>query len=146
MEVKTIEVYTLWHEEQQCELTMTLGRIVEINNNTAWRWKLQGKHIPFPVRSNTWFEGFQPGVMIQYMRNCGYEVDAIVNMCTGKAHLFNRRTTHEPNAEFRRYICMLVRRHDCAPMAACIVAHAFDISLYEANHLVTKWLTTAAGL
>lgn len=141
MEVKTIEVYTLWNEERQCELTMTLGRVAEINNNTAWRWKLQGKHIPFPVRSNTWFEGFQSGVMIEYMRKCGYEVDAIVNMCTGKAHVFNRRVKNEPDALFKANMATLARQSYANRQNAIVATrHAFGYALDEAAAKIDDWI------
>ena len=94
MEVKIIKVFTLWHEERQCELTMTLGCVTNIKGNKAWRWKLQGKYIPFPVRSNTWFEGFDYGAMLDYMANCGYVCDAVVNMVTGKYHVYHRSVCH----------------------------------------------------
>lgn len=140
MEIQTIQVFTLWHEERQCELTMTLGRVVGINNNTAWRWKLQGKYIPFPVRSNTWFEGFQADVMVEYMRSCGYELDAVVNMRTGKVRIFNRRKTPIISEDLKRMVNHAIRGGANKVAIVCIIRHAFNLKLTEANNLVNQWL------
>ena len=33
----------------------------------TWKWMAKGTHIPFPVRSGTWFNGFDPVTMHRWM-------------------------------------------------------------------------------
>ena len=38
----------------------------------TWKWMAKGTHIPFPVRSGTWFAGFNPITMDKWMRDNGW--------------------------------------------------------------------------
>ena len=152
MEVKMIEVYSLWHTEKQCQLTLTLGCVVGMTGNKALRWKLKGKHIPFPVRSNTWFEGFSSGIMLSYLNDCGYELEAVVNMNTGNIRVFPCRVKADelninvvmPNVDdasamFKKYVCRVAREYNKV-VAVCLVKHLYGIGLSYANNTVNQWL------
>lgn len=38
----------------------------------AMKWMAKGMHIPFPVRSCTWFAGFEPKTMQKWMEQQGW--------------------------------------------------------------------------
>ena len=152
MEVKKIEVYSLWHTEKQCQLTLTLGYVVGVAGNKALRWKLKGKYIPFPVRRNTWFEGFNSGTMLSYLNDCGYELEAVVNMNTGDIRVFPSRVKAdelninvvEPSADdasdnLKRCIVDTARCRNKVE-AVRLVKYIYNISLKEAHDTVNKWL------
>ena len=152
MEIKMIEVYSLWHTEKQCQLTLTLGYVVGMTGNKSLRWKLKGKYIPFPVRNNTWFEGFSSSVMLSYLNDCGYELEAVVNMNTGNIRVFPCRVKAdelninivEPNVndasnELKR--CIVGTAHCRNKVEAVRLVKCFyGISLSEAHRAVTKWI------
>lgn len=152
MEVKMIEVYSLWHTEKQCQLTLTLGHVVGVAGNKALRWKLKGKHIPFPVRSNTWFEGFSSGIMLSYLNDCGYELEAVVNMNTGDIRVFPCRvkadelninvvmpSVDDASPEVK---AMIVRvANECDKITAVRLVRGFyGIGLRYASNVVNQWL------
>lgn len=152
MEVKMIKVYSLWHTEKQCQLTLTLGCVVGVAGDKALRWKLKGKHIPFPVRSNTWFEGFSSNVMLSYLNDCGYELEAVVSMKTGDIRVFPCRVKAdelninivEPNVNDASYhikncICRVARGGDNLS-AIRLVKHFYGLNFTEAYNAVHQWL------
>ena len=148
MEVKIIKVYSMWHAEKQCQLTLALGHVVDCEGNKALRWKLKGSYIPFPVRSNTWFVGFDSGTMLGYLDSFGYKLDAIANMKTGDISVFPRVETEvnvvEPCVDdadvlFKKDVCRVAREYNKI-VAACLVKHLYGIGLRYATNTVDKWL------
>ena len=150
MEVKNIKAYSFWNAEKKCDLTLTLGCVVGVAGNKGLRWKLKGKHIPFPVRSNTWFCGCDTNTMLEYLNNCGYELEAVVNLCSGDVRVFPRvvhETKYEfinPNVDDAGYELkhMIVRMaNESGRLSAMRLIHAFyGISLHKAQVILDQWL------
>ena len=147
MEVKMIEAYSLWHAEKKCDLTLTLGCVA---GNKGLRWKLKGKYIPFPVRSNTWFCGCDTNTMLEYLTNCGYELEAVVNFGSGNIRVFPHvesvvkfefvePSVDDANYDVKRSICRIAK--ECGKMhAAAVVRDFYNISLRKAHEVVCGWL------
>lgn len=44
-----------------------------VDSNGCWKWMVSGERVPFPVRSYTWFDGFDPDTMNKWMLNDGWK-------------------------------------------------------------------------
>jgi hypothetical protein len=152
MEIKLIKVYSLWHTEKQCQLTLTLGYVDGINGKNTLHWKLKGKYIPFPVHSNTWFVGFSSEIMLSYLNDCGYELEAVVNMKTGDIRVFPCRvkadelninvvvpSVDDASPTLKKYVCRVARCVDKVT-ATALVKYFYGIGLRDANNTVNQWL------
>ena len=53
----------------------------------GWRWSFEGKEIPMPVRSRTWFNGFPADTMLLWLAEHDWYVVTEVDMATGKANV-----------------------------------------------------------
>ena len=67
----------------------------------GWRWSFEGKKIPMPVRSCTWFNGFPEPVMLEWLKANGWAVRTIVHPCDGSAEVFD--LPQAPNATENRH-------------------------------------------
>ena len=54
----------------------------------GWRWSFEGKKIPMPVRSCTWFNGFPEPIMLDWLKENGWALRSCVNMSTGRAVVY----------------------------------------------------------
>lgn len=54
----------------------------------GYRWRFIGKHIPMPVRSMCWFNGFPEPIMLDWLKGNGWFVRTRVDMCSGYAEVF----------------------------------------------------------
>ena len=61
------------------DLVCYLYRGFDTATNT-WKWMAKGTHIPFPVRSGTWFDGLTPSIMVSWMARNGWTLHTRVVM------------------------------------------------------------------
>lgn len=90
--VKTFRVYNLLNANGD-RLRLRLGYIVPesgrpYNEDSCFRWSFDGKHIPMPVRSRTWFNGFPEPIMLSWLKGNGWYPHAMVDMGSGYAKVF----------------------------------------------------------
>lgn len=90
--VKTLRVYNLLDANGN-KLRLRLGYTVDTNGapcngNAGWRWSFEGKNIPMPVRSRTWFCGFPEHTMISWLKGNGWYVQTRVDMGCGYAEVY----------------------------------------------------------
>lgn len=62
-------------------------------------WSFAGNRIPMPVRSHTWVDGFKEEVMLNWLKDHGWALRAIVNMSSGKATVINLPTDEPSKGE-----------------------------------------------
>lgn len=101
--VKTLYVYNLLNSNGD-ELRMRLGYVVDANGNpynvnAAWRWSFDGKKIPMPVRSRTWFCGFPEQTMISWLNGNGWYVRTRVDVMSGYAEVYELPKGNEEQYE-----------------------------------------------
>ena len=58
------------------------------SKDKGYRWRFIGKHIPMPVRSMCWFNGFPEPIMIDWLKGNGWYPHTCVDMCSGYAEVF----------------------------------------------------------
>ena len=90
--VKTLRVYNLLNANGE-RLRLRLGYTVDergtpCNGNACWRWSFEGKNIPMPVRSRTWFHGFPEPIMIPWLKGNGWFPQTRVELDCGYAEVF----------------------------------------------------------
>lgn len=61
----------------------------------GFRWKFIGTHIPMPVRSDYWFNGFPDVVMLDWLKANGWYPKTCVDMCTGRAVVYELPKANE---------------------------------------------------
>ena len=92
---KVIRVYNLVDSKGN-RLQLELG-IFDPNQNdeyplssldNGYRWRFIGKHIPMPIRSMYWFNGFPEPIMISWLKGNGWFPHTRVEMCSGYAEVF----------------------------------------------------------
>ena len=81
------------------KLQLKLGWIKELSRN-GWRWAFEGKKIPMPVRSRTWFNGFPEPVMLEWLKENDWVVRTIVSPCDGSADVFDLPKAEEENTKY----------------------------------------------
>ena len=97
--VNTLRVYNLLDANGN-KLLLRLGYTVDergtpTNGNAGWRWSFEGKHIPMPVRSRTWFCGFPEQTMVSWLKGNGWYVRARVDMGCGQAEVYELPKANE---------------------------------------------------
>jgi hypothetical protein len=90
--IRTLRVYNLQNANGE-RLRLNLGYTVDDyspagNGNAGWRWSFEGKNIPMPVRSRTWFCGFPEPIMITWLKGNGWFPKTRVEMNSGYAEVF----------------------------------------------------------
>lgn len=90
--VRTLRVYNLVNANGE-QLRLSLGYVTDergtpCNGNAGFRWSFEGKNIPMPVRSRTWFCGFPEPIMISWLKGNGWFPRTRVEMCDGSAEVF----------------------------------------------------------
>ena len=90
--VKTFRVYNLLNANGD-RLRLRLGYIVyeagrPYNEDSGFRWSFDGKYIPMPVRSRTWFNGFPEPIMLNWLKANGWYPHTMVDMGCGYAKVF----------------------------------------------------------
>lgn len=90
--VKTFRVYNLLNVNGE-RLQLRLGYVVDedcrpYNGNAGWRWSFEGKNIPMPVRSRTWFCGFPEHTMISWLNGNEWYVRTRVDLDDGSAEVY----------------------------------------------------------
>lgn len=90
--VKTFRVYNLLSANGE-RLRLCLGYIVNdpgytYNGDIGFRWRFNGKNIPMPVRSNTWFNGFPEPIMLNWLNGNGWYLHTRVELNSGYAEVF----------------------------------------------------------
>ena len=90
--VKTFRVYNLLNANGE-RLRLRLGYAVDddgrpYNRDSGLRWSFDGRNIPMPVRSRTWFNGFPEPIMLSWLKRNGWYPHTRVELTTGYAGVF----------------------------------------------------------
>ena len=111
--VKTFRVYNLLNANGE-RLRLRLGYTVDnngtpCNGKAGWKWSFNGKNIPMPVRSGTWFDGFPEPIMISWLKGNGWHLQTRVEPYSGYAKVFEL-----PNGNENTIDIAFDRALDCA--------------------------------
>lgn len=93
-DVKVCRVYNLVDNKGnklQLRLGVLKNRKDDIcisNADKGYRWSFIGEHIPMPVRSMTWFNGFPEEVMLNWLKGNGWYPQSCVDMYCGKCRVY----------------------------------------------------------
>jgi hypothetical protein len=92
--VKVLRVYNLLDSKGnklQLRLGILNSRYDEVcisNADQGYRWSFIGEHIPMPVRSMTWFNGFPEEVMLSWLNGNGWYPQSRVEMDNGRCRVY----------------------------------------------------------
>lgn len=97
--IKPLRVYNLVNANGE-RLRLSLGYVIDergtpCNGNAGFRWSFEGKNIPMPVRSRTWFCGFPEPIMITWLKGNGWFPRTRVEMSDGSAEVFELPTLND---------------------------------------------------
>lgn len=106
MKVKLIKTI-LFRDSNGNDLRLTLGKIEDMeaynrfmgfanDDDKGFRWQFVGAHIPMPIRSYEWFNGFPEDIMANRVKSQGYEVVAVTSHVTGSVYVV-KGNAHEPS-------------------------------------------------
>ena len=102
-DIKVLKVYNLVDSDGN-RLRLRLGilksRTGEVcisNKDIGYRWSFIGEHIPMPVRSMTWFNGFPEETMLEWLKRNGWYPKTCVWMSDGTAKVYELPRTEEPS-------------------------------------------------
>ena len=106
MKVKLIKTI-LFRDRNGNKLRLTLGQIEDMEaywrfmgyrnaDDKGFRWRFVGTHIPMPIRSYEWFNGFPEDTMVSWVKAQGYEMVAVTSHETGSVYVVKGNTT-EPS-------------------------------------------------
>ena len=101
-DIKVLKVYNLVNSngtKLQLRLGMLKSRAGEVcisNADKGYRWSFIGEHIPMPVRSYYWFNGFAENIMLDWLKGNGWYPKTCVYMCNGTARVYELPNT-EPS-------------------------------------------------
>lgn len=93
-DIKVLKVYNLVDSKGnklQLRLGILKSRTGEVcipNADMGYRWSFIGEHIPMPVRSMTWFNGFPENIMLDWLKGNGWALRSRVDMSTGKTTVY----------------------------------------------------------
>ena len=123
MKIITVKVYNLLNPEG-VSLRLRLGHTDNPDTHNSkdhgWRWSFIGNHIPMPIRSGEWFNGFPEATMLEWLAENDWHVRSVVNMTTGRAKVYELPDApweypdamlDEDTAKFNSLIRELVRCH-----------------------------------
>ena len=114
-------------------------------------WSFEGNHIPMPVRSHTWFNGFKEEVMLNWLKDHGWALRAIVNMSSGRATVIDLPTgeSSKGNEEYKLSEAAITNGENalkiaindmcnqgCILQAVSLYRLAHPCSLVDAKHAV----------
>lgn len=98
--IKPLHCYNLINEDGK-SLRMYLGVITQgfcgNGNDEGLRWMFEGKEIPMPVRSRTWFNGFPEPIMLEWLKGNGWVLRVKVDMCSGNAIVYELLDANKGN-------------------------------------------------
>lgn len=154
--IKTIKVYNLVDSKGN-KLALELGSFDPSYNeeypistsDKGYRWRFIGKHIPMPVRSLYWFNGFPEETMIEWLKGNGWYPRTCVDMGTGYAKVYElpkgndediRITPYRHDHEecvFRNIICNLAKQGKNL-QAAILYRYANGGDIYAAKDAVRE--------
>lgn len=119
--IKTIKVYNLVDNKGN-KLALELGCFNPDYNeeypistlDKGYRWRFIGKHIPMPVRSLYWFNGFPEETMLEWLKGNGWYPHTCVDMGSGYAKVYelpkgNGEESEDNVIAFRNTILDLAR-------------------------------------
>lgn len=93
-DINVLKVYNLVDSKGnkvQLRLGMITGNANAIrvaSEDQGYRWSFVGKHIPMPVRSRCWFNGFPEPIMLDWLKGNGWYPRSCVSMCDGNAIVY----------------------------------------------------------
>lgn len=119
--IKAFRVYNLVNSKGnklQLELGLTNVRREDepwCSTDKGYRWRFIGKHIPMPVRSLYWFNGFPEPIMLDWLKGNGWFVRTHVDLGSGYAEVFEINKGNAIDADalplyertFERIVCDL---------------------------------------
>ena len=143
--IETLRVYNLLDANGN-KLLLRLGYTVDergrpSNGNAGWRWSFEGKYIPMPVRSRTWFCGFPEHTMISWLKGNGWRMRACVDMQSGKADVYDLQEAKEKrfDSTTERSIKLAIKllfNNGYMTNAIYLYRHLYGCSLDDANYAV----------
>lgn len=105
-DIKVLKVYNLVDSKGN-KLRLRLGilksmeAVCALNADQGYRWSFVGEHIPMPVRSMTWFNGFPDNVMIDWLKGNGWYPRTCVHMDDGRCHVYELpKGDEEPDRDY----------------------------------------------
>lgn len=148
--IKTIRVYNLVDSKGN-KLQLELG-IIQIEHegyqistaDKGYRWRFIGKHIPMPVRSRCWFNGFPENIMLDWLKGNEWYPHTRVEMCNGYADVYELPKGNEScsrSEEDERAFCEVIRtlkRNGKSISAVRLYRYANGGSLNDAYHSVKE--------
>lgn len=99
------------------KLQLRLGRLKERQNHVldrGFRWSFVGTKIPMPIRAYTWFNGFPENIMLDWLKGNGWALRSRVEMCTGKATVYELPKGNEDPAPAYELSEAAIRSGKCA--------------------------------
>lgn len=104
MKIKVVKGYTFVNANG-VPLHLSLGLITDGMEHVrpvdqadkGFRWMFEGKEIPMPVRSGYWFNGMPEHIMLDWLKGNGWALRCIVNVTSGKAHIYELPFHDEPS-------------------------------------------------
>lgn len=108
--VKTLRVYNLVDSKGN-KLRLELGIITEglrdecplCSADKGYRWRFIGDHIPMPVRSMYWFNGFEESIMLDWLKANGWYPHTRVEMDGGWAKVYELPKRNELSDDDEQY-------------------------------------------
>lgn len=151
--ITTLKVYNLLDSKGN-KLQLKLGYIDNFSptyyGERGYRWSFIGTRIPMPVRNGTWFNGFPEPVMLEWLKGNGWYVQTCVDMCSGKADVFdlpngnddlNVEITFERSEADEIAFCELIREliHNNRRVSACrLYRYANGGDLHDADKAIKE--------
>ena len=90
---ETIDILCVYNlvNPDGAKLQLRLGLV----KGDGLRWSFEGKNIPMPVRSRTWFNGFPENIMLDWLKGNGWYPHTCVFMGTGKVKVYELPTAED---------------------------------------------------
>lgn len=113
--MKNIEVLKVYNlvDSKGNKLRLNLGMAKNPNDasrindsDLGYRWRFIGKHIPMPVRSGYWFNGFAENIMLDWLKGNDWAVQSKVYMPSGYTEVYELPKGNEED------ICIQPIRHE----------------------------------
>lgn len=102
------------------------------NPDKGWRWRFIGTKIPMPVRSGTWFNGFQEDTMLLWLSEHGWELEAKVSMLTGRAIVRKSATKLDDDA-IKELAYQMHKSLGAKIPSISLLKYHFNVSVPEAS-------------
>lgn len=131
MNVNPIKSFQFVHPNKP-RILVTLGYApdpyngADCQSKANWRWSVRGTEIPFPVRSGSWFCGFDCTTMFRWFFDHGYELECETKYATGITKIY-KREGDVPDYLINKAVQDMIRcHHKVSAMRLYQEAHSVD--------------------